>query len=414
MDSRPGWRQWCRHLCTLWQRSLYVMALGGTTILAHAQGSADFVDSAARGTGASTRYDVVELGAGSAAPIPLINATGQVAYSMSVSLNVSKAFFYDGSSIRDMGTLGGSQSFAAAINDAGQITGFSYLAGDQVLHAYRWSAQTGMIDLGVPSGGADSEGYALNSRGDVAGRWNTTTASFPFRWSASRGITDLAQADYTSMEARAIDDTGMVAGHGFTNLFTRHVLVWPRKGAVIDIGHLGGGSAEVIGVSAQGQVMGNSSLANGLNRAYVWTRGNGIQDLGAAGGIESLARVGSTNGRVVGLIRFSSENGSVVHGFLWTPRVGMVDIGTLNGINSIALGVNNKGQVVGWSSDEQVQKAILWSASDGMVDLGSRLHNAPAGLVLQTAIAISDCGDILATSNAGLLLLKPRSATHVH
>jgi hypothetical protein len=42
-----------------------------------------------------------------------------------------------------------------------------------------------------------------------------------------------------------------------------------------------------------------------------------------------------------------------------------------------------------------------------MVDLNKRLRHAPAGLVLDFAVGVSDNGWIVATSNAGLVLLKP-------
>lgn len=42
-----------------------------------------------------------------------------------------------------------------------------------------------------------------------------------------------------------------------------------------------------------------------------------------------------------------------------------------------------------------------------MVDLNSAIPRAPAGLVLTRALAISEQGEIVANSNAGLVLLKP-------
>ena len=42
-----------------------------------------------------------------------------------------------------------------------------------------------------------------------------------------------------------------------------------------------------------------------------------------------------------------------------------------------------------------------------MVDLNQRLRHAPAGLVVDFAVAISESGAIVATSNAGLVLLRP-------
>ena len=38
----------------------------------------------------------------------------------------------------DLGTLGGSQSFAVAVNDHGQVVGYSHTAGDAESHATLW------------------------------------------------------------------------------------------------------------------------------------------------------------------------------------------------------------------------------------------------------------------------------------
>lgn len=46
-----------------------------------------------------------------------------------------------------------------------------------------------------------------------------------------------------------------------------------------------------------------------------------------------------------------------------------------------------------------------------MVDLNTRIPDAPAGLVLSQVFAIANNGEILAGSNAGLVLLKPGAGT---
>jgi hypothetical protein len=54
--------------------------------------------------------------------------------------------------------------------------------------------------------------------------------------------------------------------------------------------------------------------------------------------------------------------------------------------------------------------AFVWTEKEGMVDLERRLYRAPAGLALESAVAISDRGSILVATNAGLVLLKPVQA----
>ena len=72
----------------------------------------------------------------------------------------------------DLGTLGGSFSFAQDINDRGQVTGYSSNALGE-FHAFLWE-NSKMTDLGT-LGGTFSFGAALNARGQVAGFSITAT-----------------------------------------------------------------------------------------------------------------------------------------------------------------------------------------------------------------------------------------------
>ena len=71
--------------------------------------------------------------------------------------------------IVELGTLGGSQSFALDINNSGQITGNARTAAN-VLHTFLWQ-DGAMIDLGIlPESTTDfSRGFAINELGQVTG-----------------------------------------------------------------------------------------------------------------------------------------------------------------------------------------------------------------------------------------------------
>src|SRR5215813_10448353 len=68
----------------------------------------------------------------------------------------------------NLGTFGGSTSFARGINDAGQVVGFSEKTGNTPTHAFLWTASAGMVDLGT-LGGSDSQAQAINNAGQVVG-----------------------------------------------------------------------------------------------------------------------------------------------------------------------------------------------------------------------------------------------------
>jgi hypothetical protein len=58
---------------------------------------------------------------------------------------------------------------------------------------------------------------------------------------------------------------------------------------------------------------------------------------------------------------------------MWTPAGGMIDLGTLpgGGGQNVAAGMNATGQVVGWSGRRIDERAVVWTAGSGRVELRS-------------------------------------------
>ena len=83
----------------------------------------------------------------------------------------------------DLGTLGGTRSVAVAINDRGQVVGWSETPAG-VTHAVLWEAGS-MTDLGAPTGGW-SQASGINARGQIVGGLGDHAAI----WEAGK-VTDL-------------------------------------------------------------------------------------------------------------------------------------------------------------------------------------------------------------------------------
>jgi probable HAF family extracellular repeat protein len=396
----------------------WLPCLLGGAVAAHAAGTGQSLptapaDAPAAADAAATTYRVINLGTGSLSQIPAINASGQVAFSL-FGASGAHAWFYDGHTVHDIGTLGGPTANAVALNDAGQVAG--YADSSTATHAFRWSMSTGMVDLGVIGGGPGSQATAINKHGLVVGLSDIGSLLEPvhaFLWSAATGMQDLGSpfGDSLSLSAAdAINDAGLIAGDaelggpGYNN----HAFAWTRATGMVDLGTLlGGNTSYTVAVDAKGQVTGWADVPGGNNHAFLWTRHHGMRDLGTAGGTESFPLAMSPGGQMVGVIDFAAGN---QHAMSWTGARGMHDLGTLGGDLSRALGVNNKGQVVGsatTATTTEPSHAFVWSAARGMVDLNKRVHHLPAGLLLESADAIADNGEIVAETNAGLVLLVP-------
>ncbi len=222
----------------------------------------------------------------------------------------------------DLGTLGGAQSHAAAINNAGQVVGWAE-DGAGRKRAFLWRDGR-MADLGTLGGG----------------------------WSV----------------AHAINAAGQVVGESDGRAF-----LW-RDGIMRDLGTLGGASSAAYGINANGQVVGMADTggrdpydqASVEYRAFLWA-GTAMVELGAPGGAGRSVALGlNSGGEVVGEARTvrGYPAGTFLHrdGRLATLASLVAepswDVGWQVG------GINDAGLIVGSGTHNGQQRAFLLTPAE--------------------------------------------------
>jgi probable HAF family extracellular repeat protein len=158
-----------------------------------------------------------------------INDSGQIAgYTSGV---VNKAVRYSNGTATMLGTLGGLNSRALSINASGQIVGDSGLHNisgtpyDAPTHAFRYSGGP-LSDLGVLQNGPDSYATAINDAGQIAG-YGPLSGGPDHAFLYSGGVmTDLGVLGLYYSQAIAISSAGQVVGQVGTGRADPHAFLY--------------------------------------------------------------------------------------------------------------------------------------------------------------------------------------------
>ncbi|MBD9400438.1 autotransporter domain-containing protein [Comamonas sp. CMM02] len=288
------------------------------------------------------------------------------------------------------GGTGTEWSYANAVSaDGSVVAGGAIFGSSWMHHAFRWTIDGGMQDLGDLTVGGTGQSFvnAISADGSVIVGWASYSpiVSHAFRWTSAGGMQDLGDF-YNGMGgsfASGVSADGRVVVGEATSSSGRkyRAFRWTSEGGMQDLGDLTATGTEwstATAVSADGNVVvGQAAYDSSRYHAFRWTTGGGMQDLGdltANGTGGSQAHAVSADGRVV-VGRADYGSGAYVHAFRWTSEGGMQDLGDLTGSGtgwSSASAISADGSVVVGNAayDSRRGHAFLWTSDGGMQGLG--------------------------------------------
>jgi probable HAF family extracellular repeat protein len=249
-----------------------------------------------------------------------------------------------------------------------------------------------VTDLSALSNTQFANAAGINDAGQIVGK----LANHAFLWGKG-AITDLGTLGGDLSAANAINDRGQIVGESSTASGEMHAFLW-EHGVMTDLG-APGETSSAYGINNQGEIVGVAFGKNLRGGAVLWKNGQRqpLGDLGSSGSGSTAIAINDKGGIVGVSSGFASNSGGVVRAVIWENGV-IRDIGTLGGLHSTANALNNGGEVVGWAEvGDQSTDAFIWKGA-ALVDLG----RLPGGAIIpgsgSQAIAVNEQGQVVGSS----------------
>lgn len=350
--------------------------------------------------------------------------------------------------VTDLGTLGGSYSFAYSINGSGMVAG-----GAATSSQNNFVAQTGfvwdggqLINLGTLDGSdcadCSSEGAVSTANGAVAVISETARAADSYEdfcafgthrqclaaiWESGMLSALPTLPDGHNSQAYFANNEGEIIGLSETGTqdltctsatpfqtYRFEAVKWEPSGEIVPLPPLPGDTVSFgFGINDNGQAVGNSGLCSNTSvppvspasieaHGVLWDADGTPHQLatpaGSTGVMTSPTSI-NNQGEVVGN---SAMSDGTIHSFIWEPGsaepqdLGTYPAGAIATVAPCCGTINDRGEVVGFSVDaDGNMRALLWRKSNATpVDLNA-LVAAGSPLYLLNASSVNDQGQIV-------------------
>lgn len=300
-----------------------------------------------------------------------------IRYSLTVCLAtafsfVPKAFASPTYRLIDLGTLGGGFSFAKAINDHGEVTGYSTLPSGQV-RAFIWDQAVGMQNLGTAVGG-DSYGYDINNSGNVVGK----AGGQAFRY--ANGAMVLLDPAFNGV-ATDLNEANEAIGYRTTTTGNR-TIEWSESNQIFN--HYPNSIATPSAINNSAEHVGFEDIGRGYTGYFAESNGGPRSPIFI---LNLILRDINDRRRIAGAI----NDDAVVFGMAdnYVRSIGRL---SPTDSSSIALGINEASVVVGESIGTG---GFVYSEQFGLVNLTTALMPEYADWIVVTAEDINNDGWIV-------------------
>jgi len=201
---------------------------------------------------------------------------------------------------------------------------------------------TGTVDLGTPPDG-DPQSYAaaINDVGEVIGTDGIPSYAAPgrcFHWTQTSGMTQTTSLRGCSPYEHGINHSGQIIGADVQG----HAAIWEPDGSIQDLGTLSGDLASnALSINRAGHVAGYSrpTATVGLQRSFFWTPTGGIIDIGR------LPKYPNTRSIPAGINNRNQVVGENGAAYFWSKATGILKV---TGANYPVYGsLNDAGQFLG-------------------------------------------------------------------